>query len=64
MFSKLIETIEDRSFEIEILHKSIISIIESAKDSDSQNIFQNIFEYLDLTSSKLGRDLQSRSRKA
>ena len=45
-----------------MLQKAINAVTESTLGADSQEDFQNLFDDMDLASSKLGRDVKSRSR--
>lgn len=62
LFSTLIKKINDSDFDIEDLQKAISAITESSLGADSQEDFENLFDDMDLTSSKLGRDVKSRSK--
>lgn len=62
LFSNLIELIRDDDFDIEALQKAISQLVESSLGEDSQEVFSNLFDDMDLSSSKLGRDVKSRSK--
>ena len=62
LFSTLIKKIKDSDFDVEDLQKAISAISESSLGTDSQEDFENLFDDMDLTSSKLGRDVKSRSK--
>lgn len=65
LFSNLIKEIlkgEQGKFDVEMLQKAINSVTESTLGADSQEDFQHLFDDMDLTSSRLGRDVKSRSR--
>jgi len=60
-FSHMIKLIETKDFSVSKLEKAITSIVNSTQGNDSEEIFANIFSDMDLDSSKLGRDVKSRS---
>jgi len=65
LFSNMITEIEkgdNGNFDVEMLQKGINYVEESTLGADSQEDFQHLFDDMDLTSSKLGRDVQSRSK--
>ena len=62
LFSNLVNSIENGNFDIEILQKAINSITESTIGMDSQEDFDNLFDDMDLSSTKLGKDVKSRSK--
>jgi type I restriction system adenine methylase (hsdM) len=62
LFSTLIKSINENTFDIEALQKAINAVTESALGTTSQDDFEGLFDDMDLTSSKLGRDVKSRSR--
>ncbi|GIO35762.1 type I restriction-modification system subunit M [Paenibacillus antibioticophila] len=65
LFSNMIEEIgkgEQGKFDIEMLQKAVKAVTESTLGAESQEEFHNLFEDMDLSSSKLGRDVKSRSR--
>ncbi|KUP22081.1 type I restriction-modification system subunit M [Paenibacillus sp. DMB5] len=65
LFSNMIEEIakgEQGKFDIEMLQKAVNAVTESTLGAESQDDFQNLFDDMDLSSSKLGRDVKSRSR--
>jgi len=61
LFSNLIKEIENKTFDVEMLQSAINNITESTLGTDSQEDFDNLFEDMDLTSTKLGKDVKSRS---
>lgn len=61
LFSTLIQKISDKNFDIEDLDKAISAISESSLGQDSQEEFENLFDDMDLKSSKLGRDVKTKS---
>ncbi len=61
LFSHLLTLIEERQFDIEILQGAINNITESTIGHESQQDFDHLFDDMDLTSTKLGRDVKSRS---
>lgn len=65
LFSNMIKEIEkgDKGkFDVELLQKAINAVTESTLGAASQEDFQNLFDDMDLSSSKLGRDVKSRSK--
>ncbi|MCM3164376.1 type I restriction-modification system subunit M [Metabacillus litoralis] len=65
LFSNMISEIakgDQGEFDTEMLQKAVNAITESTLGADSQEDFQNLFDDMDLASSKLGRDVKSRSR--
>lgn len=65
LFSNLIKEIlkgEQGKFDVEMLQKAINSVTESTLGAASQEDFQHLFDDMDLTSSRLGRDVKSRSK--
>lgn len=64
LFSNMVAEInkgENGVFDVEMLQKGTSRLIESTKGENSQDDFDNLFDDLDLNSSKLGRDVKSRS---
>ncbi len=61
LFSHLLTLIEERKFDIEVLQGAINNITESTIGHESQQDFDHLFDDMDLTSTKLGRDVKSRS---
>lgn len=62
LFSTLLQSIEDGKFDIEMLQGAINDITESTLGADSQDDFDHLFDDMDLGSTKLGRDVKSRSK--
>lgn len=62
LFSTLLKSIEDGKFDIEMLQGAINDITESTLGADSEEDFDHLFDDMDLTSTKLGRDVKSRSK--
>jgi type I restriction enzyme M protein len=62
LFSTLLKLVKDDSFEIEMLQTAINGITESTMGLESQEDFDHLFDDMDLNSSKLGRDVQGRSK--
>lgn len=65
LFSNLIQEIEkgeQGDFDTEMLQQAINNVTESTLGTDSQEDFQNLFDDMDLSSSRLGRDVKSRSK--
>jgi len=61
LFSTMLKKIEDRNFNIEDLQGAINNITESTLGHKSQEDFEQLFDDMDLNSTKLGRDVKSRS---
>lgn len=62
LYSTLLKAIEDGNFDIEMLQGAINDITESTIGQQSQDDFDHLFDDMDLTSTKLGRDVKSRSK--
>lgn len=62
LFSSLIEAIEGGLFDIEMLQGAINDITESTLGYSSQDDFDHLFDDMDLSSTKLGKDVKSRSK--
>lgn len=62
LFSTLLQAIEDGKFDIEMLQGAINDITKSTLGSDSQDDFDHLFDDMDLSSTKLGKDVKSRSK--
>ena len=62
LFSTLLQSIEDGKFDIEMLQGAINDVTESTLGAESQEDFDNLFDDMDLASTKLGRDVKSRSK--
>ncbi|WP_262173221.1 type I restriction-modification system subunit M [Saccharococcus sp. Marseille-Q5394] len=65
LFSNMLIEIEkgdNGEFDTELLQKAINAVTESTLGTDSQADFENLFDDMDLTSSKLGREVKSRSK--
>ncbi|MEW9503209.1 type I restriction-modification system subunit M [Jeotgalibacillus marinus] len=65
LFSNMIKEIEkgeNGHFDVELLQTGINAVTESTLGAESQDDFQHLFDDMDLSSSKLGRDVKSRSR--
>lgn len=65
LYSNMIQEIEkgDKGiFDVEMLQQGVTAIEESTLGTDSQDDFQNLFDDMDLASSRLGRDVASRSK--
>ena len=62
LFSTLIKAIEEDKFDIEMLQGAITDITESTLGADSQEDFDHLFDDMDLGSTKLGKDVKSRSK--
>ncbi|WP_419885727.1 type I restriction-modification system subunit M [Paenibacillus sp. B-A-8] len=65
LFSNMIAEIgkgDQGKFDIEMLQRAINAVTESTLGAASQDDFQHLFDDMDLASSKLGRDVKSRSK--
>jgi type I restriction enzyme M protein len=62
LFATLIKSIEENKFDIEMLQKAVNNVVESTIGNPSQEAFDGLFEDLDLTSSKLGREVKNRTK--
>ncbi|RUS44562.1 type I restriction-modification system subunit M [Cohnella sp. AR92] len=65
LFSNMIEEIQkgdQGKFDVEMLQKAVNAVTESTLGADSQEDFQHLFDDMDLSSSRLGRDVKSRSK--
>lgn len=62
LFSTLLKAIEEGKFDIEMLQGAINDITQSTIGADSQEDFDHLFDDMDLASTKLGRDVKSRSK--
>jgi len=62
LFSTLMKKIEDGTFDVEMLQGAVNDITESTLGTESQDDFDHLFDDMDLTSTKLGRDVKSRSK--
>lgn len=61
LFDKLLAKIETGDFDIEILEEAINNITESTLGQESEEEFDHLFDDMDLKSTKLGKDVKSRS---
>jgi type I restriction enzyme M protein len=62
LFSSLMESIQKGEFDIEMLQGAVNDITESTLGEKSEDDFDHLFDDMDLTSTKLGRDVKSRSK--
>lgn len=62
LFSTLIQSITDSKFDIEMLQGAINDITESTLGAESEEEFDHLFDDMDLASTKLGRDVKTRSK--
>ncbi|MCM3089303.1 type I restriction-modification system subunit M [Bhargavaea ginsengi] len=65
LFSTMVAEIlkgENGNFDTELLRKAVTAVTESTLGKESQDDFQHLFDDMDLSSSKLGRDVKSRSK--
>ena len=61
LFRKLVEMVENRSFDIEFLQSAINSLMESTIGNESQDDFEGLFADMALDSTKLGHSVKDRS---
>lgn len=61
LFDNLLKNIEKGDFDIEVLEEAINNITESTLGQESEEDFDHLFEDMDLKSTKLGKDVKSRS---
>jgi len=61
LFESITELIYDDMFDIEIFIEAIKSLIDSTRGQKSEKAFQGLFDDMDLHSTKLGKDVKSRS---
>lgn len=61
LFCKLVEMVENRSFDIEFLQLAINSLMESTIGNESQDDFEGLFSDMALDSTKLGHSVKDRS---
>ena len=61
LFRKMVEKVEDRSFDIEFLSKAINSLMESTQGNESQEDFEGLFSDMQLESTRLGLTVKERS---
>ena len=62
LYSTLIDKINRNTFDISMLAKAINDLSESTLGKNSQRDFENLFDDMDLNSSKLGRSETDRSK--
>lgn len=61
LFHNLLSKIETGNFNIEMLEEAINNITESTLGEESEEDFDHLFDDMDLKSTKLGKDVKSRS---
>lgn len=61
LFNKLLASIETGDFDIETLEEAINNITESTLGHESEEDFDHLFDDMDLKSTKLGKDVKTRS---
>jgi len=61
LFCNMERMVENNNFDIEFLQAAINSIMESTMGADSQEDFENLFDDMQLDSTKLGRTVKDRS---
>ena len=61
LFDKLLADIEKGEFDVEQLEMAVNNITESTLGQDSEEEFDHLFDDMDLKSTKLGKDVKSRS---
>ena len=62
LFSEMVKIVENNNFDIEYLHSAINSLIDSTIGRPSQEAFEGLFDDMDLSSTKLGKDVSSSSK--
>lgn len=62
LFSHVIKMIEEGKFTIDYLEEVVNSITESTQGQPSEDAFVNLFEDMDLKSTKLGREIKQRTK--
>lgn len=62
LFGKMVYKVENNEFDIEYLHSAINSLMESTLGTASQYAFEGLFDDMDLSSTKLGKDVATRSK--
>ena len=62
LWSELIQKIKTGKFDISMLSKAINSIADSTLGNEAEDDFENLFEDMDLTNSKLGRGEAERTK--
>lgn len=62
LFSHLVLLINTGEFTVEGFHKAINDVVESTLGRPSQDAFDGLFEDMDLTSTKLGREVKARGK--
>lgn len=62
LWNTFVEKIVLDTFDIELLHKAIVSLTESTLGKVSQEDFENLFDDMDLTSSKLGKTTNDKTK--
>lgn len=62
LFSHLMKLVETGTFTVEVFHKAINDVVESTLGQPSQDAFDGLFEDMDLTSVKLGREVKERGK--
>ena len=61
LFRNMVKMVENNNFDIEFLQAAINSVMESTMGADSQEDFENLFDDMQLDSTKLGRTVKDRS---
>ena len=61
LFRNMVKMVENNNFDIEFLQAAINSIMESTMGADSLEDFENLFDDMQLDSTKLGRTVKDRS---
>ena len=62
LFPSIVRSVHAGTFSVETLHTAIEKMIESTIGFQSQQAFESLFNDMDLNSTKLGRDVLSRSK--
>ena len=61
LFRKMVNMVENRSFDIEFLQKAINNLMASTQDNESEEDFDGLFDDMKLDSTKLGHTVKDRS---
>ncbi len=61
LFRKMVDMVENRSFDIEFLQKAINNLMASTQGNESEEDFEGLFSDMQLDSTKLGHSVKSRS---
>lgn len=64
LFSKMVTMIDqnDEKFDVEYLQDAITALIESTEGHESNEVFQGLFDDMDLTNNSLGKDVKTKTK--